>query len=821
MADSWLRDLRFAARALGRQPAFVAAAVATLALGIGAATAIFSVAYGVSLRPLPYPQPDRIVRIYEANLANGRPHEDVSVGAFHAWREGVPSFEAAALYTKPRTRFLEGKDSNPIISMGVTPAFFDVLGIRLAFGRGFKPDREYTRFTLHDVVLTDAAWQRLFNRDPSAIGRFIRFENDDDPFEVVGILPASFTFTQPADIFQPTIVEVPVAKMLRTWRYDRVIARLRPEATIEGARAELATVSVRLARDFPTSNAGWSASAEPLRDSIVGSFARATWLLLAAVGAVLLIACLNVAGLLLARAVSRDRETQVRVALGADAWRLLRLWLAEAGILASAGAAAGMVIAWLGVAALKAAAPPGIPRLDAVAVDLPAVVVALLAAVLSTVAFAAAPALTRRQPATLRNAGTGAGESPARHLARNVSLAAQCAGAAALIVLAVMLTRSFVKLAAFDLGWRPDGVLSLTVSPPIPRELRRPWYYYVEWSDRLVRQLEATPGIRRAAVTTQIPLAPDPFPSTLARGRGKAANDTARWPGIKHQVTDGYFETIGMRLVAGRLFASEDRFTAAEVNSMDKVERGVAIVSETTARLLWPGQSALGQAFWLPDIDNVAWREVIGVVSDIQFHAVGETPGAHVFVPWTQNTSGRPRLIVRAASAKPDAAALTAPVRSVVESVAPGTRVDQVATLDGLVSRATAQPRFTTSLVSAFGVVALVLAAVGIYGTLSFVAGARAREIGIRIALGATSRHIMTRMLSRGLLPAAIGGVAGLAVAIALARAFRALLFGIEPVDASSLALGAALLLAVSVAAALGPARRAARVDPIVVLRSE
>jgi putative ABC transport system permease protein len=819
MNAAWLRDFRFAARALRGQPAFVLAAVATLAVGIGAATAIFSVAYGVSLRPLPYPQPDRIVRIYEANLANGQPRHDVSVGAFQEWREGVPSLESAALYTQMRTRFLKGADDNPIASMGVSPAFFDVLGTRLALGSGFKPEGRYTRMTLHDVVLSDAAWRRLFNGDPAAIGRFVQFADDDDPLEVVGVLPASFRFTEPVDIFQPTIVEVPIARILRGWRYDRVIARLRPGATIEQARAELSAVSTRLARDFPTTNAGWSGTVEPLRDAIVGPFARATWLLLAAVGAVLLIACLNVAGLLVARAIARDRETQVRVALGAGSWRLLRLWLAEAAILAGAGAAAGITAAWLGVSALKAAAPPGIPRLEDVALDLPALSVALAATLLAVLFFAIAPALSRRERlAGLRAAGSGAGETPGRHLARHVSLAAQCAGAATLIVLAVMLTRSFVKLTAFDLGWRPAGVLSLRVAPPMPRELRRPWFRYVEWSDRLVHELEATPGIARAAITTQVPLGPDSYPATFARGRGRTAGDPARWPGVTHNVTDGYFQTMGIRLVSGRTFGAEDRFNESQLNGPVKAERGVAVVTETTARLLWPGQPAIGQALWLPDIDNVTWREVIGVVGDIQFRSIGEAPAPHVFVPWTQTSTGRPRLVVRATL---DTPAFVAAVRQALERVEPGTRVDQVTTLDALVSRATAQPRFTTALVSAFGLVALLLAAVGIYGTLSFTAGARARELGIRIALGATSRHIMTRMLSRGLLPAAVGGLVGLGTAIAVARAFRALLFGVQPVDAGSLAAGAALLLAASVIAALGPARRAARVDPIVVLRSD
>ena len=453
------------------------------------------------------------------------------------------------------------------------------------------------------------------------------------------------------------------------------------------------------------------------------------------------------------------------------------------------------------------------------ALDLPALAVAALATLLAVALFSAAPLLSRRERRGLRDAGAGAGETPARQFARNAAMVAQCAGAAALVVLALMLTRSFVKLTAVDLGWRSAGVLSLRVSPPMPRELRRPWYRFVEWSDRLVSRLEATPGIARAAVTTQVPLTPEPFPTTLGRGRGKVSGDVARWPGVGHVVTDNYFAAMGIRLLEGRIFGRGDRLTEAQVNSLERADRGVAIVSETAARQMWPGQPAIGQALWLPDIDNVGWREVIGVVADIQFYAVGETPVAHVFIPWTQRSTGRPRLVVQSATL--DDAALATVVRQVVEEVEPGTRVEQVAMLDALLSRATAGPRFTSRLVGAFSLLALVLAAVGIYGTLSFVVGARAREIGVRIALGASPAHIMRRTLSRGLLPAAIGGLTGLAAAIAVARTFRSLLFGIEPVDAGSLAAGALLVLAVTLLAALAPARRASRVDPTVALRAE
>jgi putative ABC transport system permease protein len=398
---------------------------------------------------------------------------------------------------------------------------------------------------------------------------------------------------------------------------------------------------------------------------------------------------------------------------------------------------------------------------------------------------------------------------------------AQCAGAATLVILSAMLTRSFVRLTSVDLGWSVGGVVSMRVDPPMPRELRRPWFRYIEWSDRLIARLEATPGVHRAAITTQVPLSSQTFPSSVARGRGRAANDPARWPGMKHNVSDGYFDVMGIRLLSGRTFNDADRFPEDVVNfsrSGDPNFGGVAIVTDTVARSLWPGQRAEGQLLWLPDIDNVAWREVIGVVEDIQFQSVGEQPALHVFVPWTQDSTGNPRLLVRSSG---DASAIVAVVKDVLQQVEPGTRVDGVATLDTLHSRATAQPRFTSRLVLSFGALALALAAVGIYGTLSFLVTSRLREIGIRLALGAPRIGILSHVLARGLVPALAGGALGLGIALALARLFRSLLFGIEPLDPLSFAGGALVLMVVALAAALGPARRASRVDPVTALRTD
>ena len=824
--ESCWQDLRYAARALRRNPAFAGAGIATLALGIGASTAIFSVAYGVVIRPLPFPDPDRLVRLYEARPSEQQLEHEVSVGAFHAWREGAPSIESSAMFAKPSTRFLTDRDGTPLAIMSVSPTLFGVLGVTPHLGPGFKPERDYTRYNADDEgVLSYAAWQRLFGGRPDVVGQQLEFSGvgDNDLVRIVGVMPEGFTFAEPADMWKPTLlVEAPGSRVMRQWRYDRAVARLRPGTSIEQVRAELSAISARLGLQFPDTNAGWSASVESLQDAIVGRFRRAAWLLLAAVGVMLLIACVNVGGLLASRAVARERETAVRVALGAGSWRLLRLWLAEATLLSAVGAATGVLLAWSGVHALRTAAPPGVPRLDAISLDLPVFLIAGASTLLALFTSAMAPlAVARRRDLTngLRAGAPGSGDTPGRQTARAALVVAQCAGAAALVVLAVLLTRSFNNLLAVDLGWDAEGVLSLKASPPIPRDLRRPWARYVEWSDRLTERLNSVPGIEGAAITTQIPLSADTYPASVARGRGKGGSDDRRWPSVQHNVSNGYFQTMGIALVSGRLFDDSDRFSPTQlVDSAVRPPYGSAVITESLARTLWPGTPAVGQALWLPAIDNVGWRQVVGVVEDIDFHAVAEVPIHHVFVPWTQLPTGNPRLVVKGTGT---GAALAPVVRAVLQEVDPGTHVDQVIPLDALVGRATAQSRFTSRLVGLFGALALILAGVGIHGTLAYLVRARARDMGIRVTLGASRRDILVRTLSNGLAPAIVGFLLGTAAAAALARAFGALLFDVSPLDARSLAVGGVTLLLVALAAASGPARSAARVDPLVALRTE
>lgn len=822
LEHAW-RDLRYASATLRKNRGFATAAIATLALGIGASTAMFSVAYGVALRPLPYPNPQRLVRIYEANPANGQLKQDVAEGTFLAWRAGAASIEGAALYAPVNTRFTTAPDRPAVTTRSVSPAFFDVLGIRPMIGPGFQTEEAYGA-RADDAVLSYGAWQRLFGGRPDIIGETIEYagvRGTTDPYRIVGVMPEDFAFAEPVDAWHAAIIRQPIAPRDRGWRYDRVVARLRSGATTDRARAELEVVAGRLAREFPATDDGWTATVEPLHDSIIGPFRSASWLLLASVVVVLLVTCLNVGGLLVARSVARQRETAVRLALGAGRGRLITLRLAEASLLGALGGGIGVLLAWWGVATLKAVAPPGIPRLDAVALDFPTLAAAALSMLVAIVGFTLAPiGRARRLPLVddLRG-GPSIGDPRSRQSFRTAVTIAQCAGATTLVVLAVLLTRSFVRLTSVDLGWDATGVLSMNVYPPMRAEVRT-WNPYVEWSDRLIAQLEATPGIEGAAVTTQVPLSPQSFPATLARGRGKAGGDDARWPGVLHNVTDGYFRLMGIRLVSGRTFGAIDRATDAQPTGTARV--GTVVVSEQTARILWPDRLALGEALWLPDFASQSgsgtWSEVVGVVEDIQFHAVGEAAALHVFVPWTRSPTGRPRLLVKGVDG---AAPIPALVRTIAQRVEPGTQMDQIVSLDALVSRATAQPRFTSAVVAAFGLLALVLAAVGIYGTLSYLVRARTREIGIRLALGAPRQAIVSRIVGRGLIPVIAGGLVGLALAAALGRMFSALLFEVEPIDAGARTGGALILLLVALAAALGPARRASRIDPVSTLRTD
>jgi putative ABC transport system permease protein len=820
--STWSRELIVGVRTLARQPAFSLAAIATFALGIGAATAIFSVVYGVTFRPLPYPDPDRLIRIYEASHAAGDAKHPVSEATFHEWRTNLSTVASVALITDARTRFLDGDSPRPLSVAGVSPSFFEVLAVAPLYGRVFQDESAYRniRDSTNELVLSYEAWQRLFGGDPAVIGQRVRFATRAESSVVVGIMPYGFAFERAVDAWAPSVMRLPIGRIVRSWRYDRVVARLHPNRSLDDVRAELEVVSARLARDFPVSNAGWSATVETLQDAIVGRFGRASWLFLAAVGGVLLVACANVAGLLTARALDRRRETSIRLALGAGRGRVMQMWLSEALVLASLGAGCGVAMAWALIQLLRAAAPPGIPRLEDIAVDGWSLAFALAAMVMAAVVCAVGPAYSTRDRALGRDVLSGGRTGTDRPQRRRLSaglVTLQTGAAVALVLVSIVFARSFAQLIQVDLGWRPDRVLSLHVAPRPPAADRRPWFWYVQWADRLTARLEATPGIARAAVTTVIPFSPEIIPADVASGR-EVRGDETRWPIELHAVTDGYFDTMGLTLRRGRLFGATDRFDEPTLNYRTKASHGVAIVTESVARSLWPGQDPIGQSIRVPTIDNAPFREVIGVVGDVQFASVGGRPPLTVFLPWAQMPSGVPRLVVRATT---DAAAIANSVSAAVHAEQLATGIDRVLVLASLVDRALAPARLTTQLIAALGVLAILLASVGVYGSLSTLVRARAREIAVRIAVGASPVQTLRRVLLWGLSPVMAGTVMGVAVAPLVISSAQSLLYGIDRVGFVSVVASGTVILVMTTVACLAPAIRAVRTDPIRVLRAD
>jgi predicted permease len=815
-----MHDLRLAIRAVRRQPAFAFASIGTFALGIGAATAIFCVAYGVTFRPLSYPAAERLVRIYEAHASATDPKHLVSQGTFQGWREGIAALEGLALYGPVSTQYLEGDPPTPVRYQSVSPQLFEVLGVRPLLGRGFKPESEYTRFTAGEVVISFEAWQRLFGGDPAVVGKTLPLVGRDKPPPIVGVMPRAFSFQERVEIWQPEIVEVPVAGVVRTSREDQVVARLRHGQTIDDLRAELDVVSTRLAREYPASNTGWTATTESLHEAIVGQFGRASWLLLAAVGALLLVACANVAGLLSARAMMRAREASIRLAIGARRRDLARLWLSETSVLALVGGTLGVVLAWWLVALLRAVAPPGLPRVEDIALDALPLGMAGAATLVAATLCGVAPLLgapQSRHNARVHADGVRAGHTPDRRRVSIALVALQCGAAIVLTALAVLFVRSFLNLTAVDLGWTPKGVLSLDVKPRIPPEVRRPWFLYTQWADRLVDRLQAVPGIERAAVVTSVPFTGQHIPATLLVGRDRVGEE-ARWPVGLEIVSDGYFATLGIEVSRGRAFTREDRFSEPVLVRHASALPGVAIVTESIAQQLWPGRDAIGQAIRLPGFDLAAYRQVIGVTADVRFTSVTGAGDRRVFLPWAQQPTGVPRLLVRT---RGEPASFAAVVRAAVLEENPATGIDRVSDVERYVERDLAAARVTTQLTTLLAVLVLILAAVGTYGSSAMFVHAETRETAVRIALGASVADTLRRTIARGLAPV-LGGIAiGIVLTLLVSTAVRSLLFGVDAVNVWSLSLSTSVVLILAIVACVPPALRAARTDPIVALRAE
>jgi putative ABC transport system permease protein len=795
------RDLKLSSRLLLRRPAFLVGTVATMALATGLSSALFAVGYGVVIRPLPYPSAERLIRIYETNAAKGRLKEDVSVGAFHDWRESARTLEAIALFSKGSLLYTSDGSRRALRGMRVSPDFFRVLGVQPMIGAGFAADSSYNRSQPPDVVISYELWHSLFAGAAAAIEQTIAVDGRREPLRVVGIMPQGFFFDRETDLWTLEVVRPPISRGLRNLRYDRVVARMRPPVTPSHVQSELAAVSVRLAREFPSSNDGWTATVERLHSSVVGRFADATWILLTAVLVIVGVACLNVAALFASRTVARGHETSLHIALGASRGRMMRLWFTEASAVAGLGGAIGLALAYFTLRILKALAADTIPRLREIEIDgviVALIFVTILACSLLITALSARWASSEARLSGLRTAESGMDRR--RQRLRELIVAGQCAGAILLTVVAVVLLKSWQNVARVETGWSADGVLTMALR----LAGRADGQQYLALTDRVSAHLEGLGQVEAAAITTQIPLTPNPISATLAMGPEPVPNEL-RWPAVQHHVSERYFDAMHLTLVEGRQFDHRENLRGDIPR-----DRGVAILSRQAASALWPAESAVGKLIRIPAVDNVPFREVVGVIEDFQFYLLGEQPAMHVFVPWSQSPTTYPKLILRLrdAAITPDA------VSNAIRAAESNVIVHQVATLETIVDRATAMPRVVGITVATLALLLVLLVAVGLYSSLALSVSSRIPDISVRLALGARRRSIATMVLVWCLRSVVIGAIAGGTLAIVVMRASGAFLFGVEPADPLLLATGIAAFVGVAALSCVLPAYRAVHVDP-------
>jgi putative ABC transport system permease protein len=830
-----LDDLRYALRTLRRSPGFVASAILALALGIGANTAVFSVVYAVLLKPLPFDQPERLVRLYEQNSAQGIQSEAVSIGTFADWRGRARTLESVAAYYVPfngETLWTIGDRVQVVKTAAVSPALFTLLHVRPLIGHVFRSDQEQPppgapgQFTI-----SYGFWQRAFGGSPDVVGRQIMLEGRL-PREIVGVMPRGFAFPDGVDAWTSLpIGVVPVAQ--RRARSYAVVARMTPNVTMADVRRELAAISTTLESEQPASNRGWSPRAEPLAGSDTGTARLGLFALMAAVSGVLLIGCANVANLLFARALSRRREMAVRLALGAGTARLVRQCLTEAALLCAGGVIAGVVFGgWL-AGLLVSLAPPDIPRLNEVGLNAVVLLFAACAGVVGAASTGVAPALQAvraERDAGLRSDMRSATERGAGM--RRWLIAGEVMIVVLLLTGALLFLRTFVKLRAVELGFQTEHVMVVETRWPVGRLFQsapgtRPWPRIQRAVDRLVAIASGVPGVESAGLVTEVPLTGDAVSGTVWRADAPGAHDVTppadardRWKADVGLVTAGYFPSMGLTFLRGRNFDAADRFSDEQLNDASVPRAGVAVVNAAFASRYFPGEDPVGRTIVLPDAQTFgAARTIIGVVSDVRGHTVAEAPRPGVLIPHEQNPDVlRPSLVLRSSLPFEATAAV---VRQRIAEFDPQLLVLRIRPMDEIVSGALSRPRFNLLLLASFATVALLLAAIGIYGVLAYLVTQRTREIGIRMALGARAADVLRLVLREGMTPVVLGAGAGMVGALAGTRAIGSLLFGVTPLDPVSFAIAPALLATVALLACYLPARRATRVDPLVALRDE
>lgn len=827
--ETVLQDLRYGVRTLMKSPAFSLIAVATLALGIGGNTALFSVINAVLLKPLPFPQQDRLVTLWEGDPARGAEQQKISPPTLSDWQARSHAFEGIASWTTPSDfNLLTREGAEKIRATYVSANLFPLLRVAPQLGRGFVAADDQAQGE-QVAVISDRTWHERYDSDPRVPGQVLAIDTfGRRDYTIVGVMPPGYRFPEDADVWLPAGWNgLPREQARRDGHWLNALGRLAPGMTLEAARTEMNAIQVRIARENPAVHAGTAIAIVPLLQQMVGARTQAALLVLwVAVAAVLLIACVNVANLSLVRAAWRRKEVALRLALGAGRGRISRQVLTESLLLSGLGAAAGVLVAIWGVRLLIAISPAEIPRLHEVAIDGTALAFTLGAALVTGVLVGVAPAWYAAHAdvneALKADSGAASASAAVGHT-RSVLVVAEVALAMVLLVSAALMLQSFAKLLAADRGFRAEHVITAHLDYSVsgfgtwvePTRVRPQVSL-----QQVLERLRHLPGVQSAGAAYGFPVLRrenQPPTNTLTifgRPVGPAAVPTA----FTTAISPGYLSALGIRVMRGRDFTEADTLDAP----------GVALINETFARRYFPGEDPIGQylaggraALTLGAVDRFGiplWSKIVGVVSDVKSLTVQPEAAPEVYRPYWQWPMQSPILFVRTTG---DPAQLASAIRSVTKEIVPRLPPPKIQLMTDRVSESVAQQRFQTELLNLFGGVALLLAAVGIYGMLAFSVIQRRRELGIRFALGAQQRDVVALVVGQGVRVTVLGIAIGMTAAVVLTPALRSQLYGVPPTDPATFGTVVALLLAVALVAAWFPARRATKVDPMVALRAE
>ena len=806
------RDVRYGLRQLRKSPTYTAMVALTLALGIGASTAIFSVVKAVLLNQLPFRDPERLVKIAEADPDTSDP-ETIDFTTTYDLRERNQFFESISLFRDGDVAMVEQGQPEVLEGLRVNYDYFDTLGVKVQLGRAFVADEDHPQ-TRYEAILSHGLWLRRFGGDRSIIGRTIRL--NDKPYKVVGVLPETFRPFAREDrvalpeIFTPLGYDLELRDACRGCQHLQAIGRMKPGVSVERARSELNAVMRVIVREHPTEYSERTVIAMmPLRDYTVGKVRTALWILLGAVGMVLLIACANVAHLSLARASSRVKEMAVRAALGAGRARLVRQMLSESLLLAIAGGLAGVVLTWWGTHALTALGPKELPRATEIRIDMPVLWFALAVSISAGLLFGVAPALraSRVDPnESLKDVGRST-EGRARFAYRNLLVTVELALAFVLAMGAGLLSKSLVRLLNVDPGYDPHNVLTAGVYVYGDRYHDKP-EAELNYYEQAMQRLRSTPGIESVAMASNLPLLT--FDRSAFHIQDHPLANDADAPDVdRYSVSPDYFQVLDIPLKRGRLFTDGDR----------KGTPLVALISESCARTLFPNQDPIGKHIQIGGRhDDKEWMTIVGVVGDVQQYGLDQPSNMAAYIPLAQDLSFGYNVAVRTTG---DPRRMEQTVRQAFLSADNTQPVFHVRPLEDYVAESLAARRFTLMLLGLFGGLALVLAAVGIYGVISYAVSLRTREFGIRMALGAARKDVLQMVLRQGLKLAATGLVLGIVASVVFTRFLTALLFQVKPADMMTTLAVLLMLAAVALLANYLPAHRASHVDPNVALRYE